>query len=205
MRTGQRLGALWPRHPARAAAAILGEVVLVDPRLGGDDGARTQAFGAQLTLARGGAQGAVAPVAIEVRGSGQGQVLSDTRHRTLRTAGKRRPPRGQHHPTGPSIVAISYFWKGSAGHGRQRRLSLLCETAFISYFPRCPVAAPRSPPAHPLCAMLQPTGCYRPCGHPQTPCMEVQYEGHIGIPRGLRRPFAFGMYTRLAGLAVQGW
>jgi hypothetical protein len=34
--------------------------------------------------------------------------------------------------------------------------------------------------------------------------MEVQYEGIIGIPKGRSLPLAFGMYTRLAGLARQG-
>ncbi len=71
MRTAQRLGTLRPWHSARTTTAVLGEVVFVDPRLGGDDSARTQALGVQLVLAHGGAQGAVAAIAVEFRGGGR--------------------------------------------------------------------------------------------------------------------------------------
>src|SRR3954468_7488074 len=41
---------------------------------------------------------------------------------------------------------------------------------------------------------------------PQPPCEGVQYERHIGIPRGRSLPLALGMYTRRTGLACQqGW
>jgi hypothetical protein len=40
---------------------------------------------------------------------------------------------------------------------------------------------------------------------PQPPCEEMQYDRTIGMPRGRLLPLAFGMYTRRAGLARQGW
>ncbi len=144
MRTAPHLALL--RHAARATTPILGEVVVVDPRLGRDDGTRTQTFGAQFALARGRTQGAVAAIPVECGGSGQGQVLGDTRHQILLEAGEPRLQRTAHRPATTRIADISYFWKGSADRCPKRLLSQLLETAFISYFPHYPLSAPRSPP-----------------------------------------------------------
>jgi len=140
----------WPDEWILIIDDDLGKVGISTDGRGGFQRLVSEAFGAQFLFAGGRARGAIAAVAVELCGGGQGQVLGHTRHQALLVAGEPQLQRNAHRPATTMIADISYFWKGSAGNRLQRLLSRLWETAFISYLSRYPLSAPRSPPARPV-------------------------------------------------------